>query len=484
MIALKTLLTVSCFAILTFGWRTSTLRSGVSLKKLSMTSTITQQPLDSENTIASNLKVPSTAWKWPKSWPFPPDYLEVEGNANTPTEINESLLRSFITYLKFSSEENNLYIGSSKLNLSDFSITSSQFLAVEELSQAFENVEDDYFDNIAILIGVESMTTPTEIMQQLWRVLKPKGSCFILFSGKPQLTLGLRPIKMWTTMTDEQKIWIAGSYFHYSCYEGWDGIEGYDLLGTTGSERMKFDIQQLNQTGQASAYSVQAKKVSIEDFHPSKDFNSTLSIFSKRLLGFKNLKSDDRKFLSYRLTSLYGSLQEEEEKRDLLRSSKAIEQIYETLKEVKEVVIPSPVKASLSSSIFREWENSPDQVSSLRMALGLDPPSVDFWLPVSVATKSIGPKEKIYFLADLIPKFGKKQYSDRLEQFPSLLSEVLTVLTERLPTIEEKQLQLFASDLMISDFLKDEESSHQKIVRFVRDYPISKLENIVTTSIP
>ena len=43
------------------------------------------------------------------------------------------------------------------------------------------------------------------------------------FSSEPNLPeKSAVPIKMWATMTLEQKIWIAGSYFHYSAVDGWD----------------------------------------------------------------------------------------------------------------------------------------------------------------------------------------------------------------------------------------------------------------------
>jgi hypothetical protein len=92
---------------------------------------------------------------------------------------------------------------------------------------------------------------------------------------------------MWTTMNDEQKIWIVGSYFHYSASEGWTDIEGYDLFSSTSKELI-FDKK--TETSEA-AYVVQASKSTL----PSLE-EQPFEHLSTRLSGARFMEPDDRKY--------------------------------------------------------------------------------------------------------------------------------------------------------------------------------------------
>ena len=51
-------------------------------------------------------------------------------------------------------------------------------------------------------------------------MVKPSGICFSWFSSEPKLPdKSAVPIKMWATMSLEQKMWIIGGYFHYSAVD-------------------------------------------------------------------------------------------------------------------------------------------------------------------------------------------------------------------------------------------------------------------------
>ena len=60
-------------------------------------------------------------------------------------------------------------------------------------------------------------------------------------------------MKMWATMTLEQKMWIAGSYFNYSAVDGWENIEACDVIGNSGDKNVVFDA--------LDAFIVQARKI-------------------------------------------------------------------------------------------------------------------------------------------------------------------------------------------------------------------------------
>jgi hypothetical protein len=58
-------------------------------------------------------------------------------------------------------------------------------------------------------------------------------------------------------MTLEQKMWIAGSCFHYSAVDGWENIEACDLIGNLGDKNVVFDAL----VASGGAFIVQAPKI-------------------------------------------------------------------------------------------------------------------------------------------------------------------------------------------------------------------------------
>ena len=64
---------------------------------------------------------------------------------------------------------------------------------------------------VVVSSGIEHLTNPRDLFREVWRVLKPLGTCFVCFPSKPDYVKNL-PVKMWATMNDEQKIWIVGRY--------------------------------------------------------------------------------------------------------------------------------------------------------------------------------------------------------------------------------------------------------------------------------
>jgi len=119
------------------------------------------------------------------------------------------------------------------------------------------------------------------------------------------------------------------------------------------------------------------------------------------------------------------------------------------------------------------------------MALSLSPPDEIFWKPVSMGIAQLPPKEKIYFMADMVPAFGLPQYKEVLQCFPTLLIEVLDILKLRFPETSIAKLQSFAVDLLISELVsvpEDVDSSTSldtrvdRIKRFVKKISIAELD--------
>ncbi|KAJ1434488.1 hypothetical protein B484DRAFT_393963 [Ochromonadaceae sp. CCMP2298] len=336
----------------------------------------------------------------------------------------------------------------------------------------------DSFSTVVFRSGVEHFTKPTEVFTELWRVTKPGGKCFVCFTSKPQLPAPLAPVKMWQTMSDEQKIWITGSYFHYSTLGGWENIEGYDILGSTGNQSLVFANS--TEAGQPTAYVVQSAKMvlpPLEELDGSTTQNLSANM-QKRLLGMGNLVPDDRKFVSVRLAAQYNASTSDAQKAQLVDSIDRLNSIYSVLKDVKEIVVPSPVKAMLATMMLSQWEGSAEQLGALRMSLGLDTAD-DFWGPVGSSTMQMAPKPKIYFLGDLVPKFGAPRYAAALAGFPALLAEVVSISKRKVPEATESQIQAFSVDLLLADYFDSEKGTKERILRYVESLTAEQLESML-----
>jgi hypothetical protein len=423
-------------------------------------------------------------------WPFPGDFLETSLNVSDDKLATDfTLIDDYIKHYKCFAKESDsvLRLGTKAvINRLDENDKEGAF-CFEDLSSGSVQlpVESNSFDNVIVLSGVEGLMNPKEYYREIWRVLKPGGRSFTFFSSKPLfLSEGTDVIKMWETMTDEQKIWIAGSYFHYSALGGWENIEGWDVTGSTGKEMLAFNVTSTEGEVSRLAYAVQSTKIEFKTMEQSTEDVDALGLyFRNQMLSLKNMVGDDRKFTSIRLASRYF-------KNDKYVAGKPappldkLEQLYEIIKGVKEIVIPSPVKAMLACMLIDEWDNTPVQREALSMALGQVPPSQDFWLPIAKASMKMPSKEKIFFTVDLVAKYGKAEYADKMRGIPSLLNEALEAVTARFPAIDIAKQQSFVTDLVISDYLNNPKQTQENILKFVKTYPLKALAKMIDPPAP
>ena len=213
----------------------------------------------------------------------------------------------------------------------------------------------------------------------------------VCFSSKPsKLPVRTSPVKMWTTMTDEQKIWIVGSYFHYSAGPGWKMIEGYDAASESGGE-LEFAEEGTTET----AFVVQAEKI------PRSLDPSPFEDISFLLLPAKHMGNEDREYSALRLAADVKAAKDEAGKAVVIGWAERLPQIYEILERVQDKVIPKPAKALLANYLVSTWANSPAQVDALRKGLGLEPADA-FWQEVGESTSTLEPNAKITFLGEVI----------------------------------------------------------------------------------
>ena len=426
-------------------------------------------------------KVPTSAWKWPPSWPFPVDFLElIELDAGNKTVLTQPVVDVFSQFIQTKTFE-----GATILELGDNAnifVTSNTFKSSK--LDSFEVVkldgplpfEANSFDRIVVSSGVESLADPRSLYRDIWRLLKPGGKCITCFSGK-NYSPSPKSAKMWTTMNDEQKIWIAGSYFHYSAGAGWEGIEGYDLLGSTLEKNMVFTSDSKKQ--ESTAYVVTANKIVIPTMETS-DF-SAYNYTKATLLGSATLDKDDLEFTALRIATDFSKATTQLEKQIILDSIPKLTDIYDILRGLKEVVIPTPVKAMLAIFLLPKWDNTPAQRNALKLGLGLEKGEEEFWVPLGKATSSMPPREKILFLSEIIPEFGR---NENLIRLPDLLSKLLLIIREKLGVLaDEASIQIFVADLAVTDFLftkhSDQDIAYNRVIKFIEKSDAAYLTDLI-----
>jgi len=108
--------------------------------------------------------------------------------------------------------------------------------------------DDESFDVVTMTVSIDYLIKPLEVIQEIYRILKPGGSCVISFADRCFAT---KAVAMWLQADAIDKITMVASYFHYSQYnnnvnddEGnddddddtdnvpnfkWSSIEAFDL---------------------------------------------------------------------------------------------------------------------------------------------------------------------------------------------------------------------------------------------------------------
>jgi hypothetical protein len=236
-------------------------------------------------------KVPTSAWRWPSVWPFPDDYL-TNSTTFSKKPVSDKILEAVSDHVtKFIPKTAKVVeIGSSKYSLKRFLPNSDvRFAPVSE----FMDLDLQDYDAVIVSTGVESIMNPIQFFQKVWKGLNPGGSCHICFTSTPSDDIEVSA-KMWTTMTEEQRLWIMGSYFQYSVGEGWTGIEGYDVFEAYNTTQLVFQ----SAIGEDKVYVARADKIQSPTSVDSPSFTQWVN---SQLKSTNNLDASDVQYLSLRL---------------------------------------------------------------------------------------------------------------------------------------------------------------------------------------
>jgi hypothetical protein len=277
---------------------------------------------------AATLKVPAAAWRWPPAWPFSEDsFEEIDDEYSSSKELELApKFEQFFSSISSSLGSKVLVIGGSESSIEKFK--SYGWETIPDINNIPSNLPNE-FDSIIVLNGVDKQKDPRKAFSEVWSLLKPSGACYSCFIGGTGNGAS-KPIKLWTTTTDDQKMWVAGSYCYYAAPEGWKTIEGFDITGGSGDKQMVFTFTDGNNI---LPYLVCGRKVEFDGLDLSKNIDELAKDVQLRFSRLYYLDSLERKLLAFRASN---DLQRPEQTRnaEMFVESKLrkLQEIYAILK--------------------------------------------------------------------------------------------------------------------------------------------------------
>lgn len=338
-------------------------------------------------------------------------------------------------------------------------------------SEEFAKLLDESYDAVIMANTIDFLIHPREVFKSAWRALKPGGIMIVPFIAKDAYTekFGEAQTKQWGEMTDDQHMWICGSFFQFSAGEGWETLNGFDISPEGAKKEDEGGVAGVmaklkggDDDAPPAAFCVQARKKFLGD---SIDEDNLEDSISSRLWMLPTLENRDKKLLTPRLSRMYEALASEEEKDRMVQHFDALPKVYESLIKMDQFAFTFSMQAQLAADLAGDpdFVGNDAQIANLKMGLGLRKPSKDFWAPVGKLTSAMTPDEKVNLLAYVVPRFGSGDpaQDSALESFVSALEPTFTVIRSKCPGMKEADVQLVGSEILAAEVLKPGLSSRE-----------------------
>eukprot|EP00970_Alexandrium_tamarense_P003772 scaffold609_cov198-Alexandrium_tamarense.AAC.49 len=338
-------------------------------------------------------------------------------------------------------------------------------------SVEFSNLGDETFDAVIMANTIDFLNNPREVFKSCWRALKPGGIMIVPFLGKDAYVEEFQDAftKQWFDMTDDQHMWVCGSFFQFSAGEGWEGLKGFDISPEEAKKEGGL-LSNLNKDEGApcNAYVVQAKKNVLEEEVDEDDIEGYIS---SRLWMLPTLEDRDKKLVVPRLARAYELLDSQEDKDKMMQHFDSLPKIYASLIKMDQFAFSFSMQAQLAADLVGDpdFTGSDVQINNMKMGLGLRKPSADFWAPVGKLTAAMTPEDKVNLLAYIVPRFGSDNpaQTDALESFVSGLEPTFAVIRSKCPHMKEGDVQLLGSELLASEVLKPGRSTREEFAEWL-----------------
>jgi hypothetical protein len=171
--------------------------------------------------------------------------------------------------------------------------------------------------------------------------------------------------KMWRDMTDDQHMWICGSFFQFSASDGWENLKGFDI-SPEGAKTEEGILAAFSGNQGMNMFVVQATKAyqddTIDQEDPEKSFRSNMWILP-------TLEERDKQLLAPRLARTYTALNSDDNTEALVRNVSELPKVYESLIKMDQFSFTFGMQAQLATDLISDPDFSGDdeQIKALKM---------------------------------------------------------------------------------------------------------------------
>ena len=174
--------------------------------------------------------------------------------------------------------------------------------------------------------------------------------------------------KQWRDMTDDQHMWVCGSFFQFSAGEGWEALKGFDISPDEAKKEDENVLSKFNkEEGRIpNVYVVQAKKnYQVEEV----DENDIEGFIKSRLWMQPVLEDRDKKLVTPRIARAYDALESKDDKDKMLQHFDSLPKIYQSLIKMDQFAFTFSMQAQLAADLLGDpdFTGNDDQIKNMKM---------------------------------------------------------------------------------------------------------------------
>jgi len=343
----------------------------------------------------------------------------------------------------------------------------------------------DPFDVVIMANTVNFLTSPRETFRSAWYLLKPGGTMIVAFAGR-EASKDMFPeaqTKMWRDYSDDQKLWITGSFFQFSAGDGWETLMGFDIspADAKSGNADKNPLAKFLDRGKANTmYVVQATKGFQYDSVDAENYDESIRSLCWMLPA---MEQRDKSLVVPRLARACETGSDEVVEA-IGRNIQHLPAIYEALIKMDQFAFTFPMQAQMAADMVSnpDFGGTEEEIMALKQGLGLRKPGPEFWAPVGEKTSAIPVEDKISLLAYIVPCFGSGDpaQEEGLEAFVSGLGPTYTVIRSKCPDLSEAEVQLVGAELLATEVLKPGRSTRQEFAVWLAALSDTELREMLT----